>query len=266
MIRSDGLELSVARSAVERLYKARGSEPDPLAPGPGEVLEYVTEMQRADHALAHAIEASSTQPLSESEHEMLRRRRSTADAAVARQVLLLARRLDTRREDSLQTLHAIFKLGSAPVSALDGRLRGQLVTTTLFSPLDSFGRVMAGLYLPWLGKRFDAGSQTGDNVFKPGMRFWGHVYWPTYNGYRPYGRNLLTAFPFRTYTGPGALDPEVEVLKLNYDDPRNPGFVVRDVLDELVQVTGNYYLGKAYIRRSGDDYRLAAFFALQKES
>lgn len=265
MIRSDGLELSVARSAVERLYKVRGSEPDPLAPSPGEVLEYVKEMQRADQALGHAVEASSMRTLSGSEHEMLRRRRSTADAAVARQVLLLSRRLDTRREDSLKTLHAIFKLGSAPASALEGRFRGQLVTTTIFSPLDSFGRVMARLYIPWLGKRFDAGSQAGDNVFKPGMRFWGHVYWPRYNGYRPYGQSLLTAFPFHTSTGPGALDPEVEVLKLDYNDPRNPGFVVRDVLDELVQVTGNYYLGKAYIRRPGGRLRLAAFFALQKE-
>lgn len=265
MIRSDGLELSVARSAVDRLYKARGSEPDPLAPSPGEVLEYVTEMQRADQALAHAIEAADTRTLSEREHEMLGRRRSTAAAAVARQVLLLARRLDTRREASLQTLHSIFKLGSAPASALDGRFRGQLVTTTIFSPLDSFGRVMARLYIPWLGKRFDAASQTGDNFFKPGMRLWSHLYWPMYNGYRHYGRNLLTAFPFRTYTGPGVLDSEVEVLKLDYGDPRNPGFIVRDVLDELVQVTGNYYLGKAYIRKSGDDYRLVAFFALQKE-
>jgi len=265
MIRSGSLGLSVAKAAVGRLHAARSSEPDPLSPREGEVLAHVREMQRADQALQHALDALSMITLPLSEYDMLRRRRATTDASVARQVFLLSRRLDTKGEESLRELHAIFKMGSAPASPLDGRYRGQLVTTALFSPLDSFGRIMSRLYMPWLGKRFHAESQTGDNVFKEGMRFWGHVYWPRYNGYRPYGRDLLTAFPFLTSIGPGALDPDVQVLKLDYSDPRNPGFIVRDVLDELVQVTGNYYLGKAYIRRPGGTYRLAAFFALQKE-
>lgn len=264
-MRSDSLGLSVAKAAVERLSAARSSEPDPLSPGDGDVLAYVREMQQADQALQHALDAVSMSTLPLSEHDMLRRRRTTTDAAVARQVFLLSRRLDTRREASMRDLHAIFKMGSAPASPLDGRYRGQLVSTTIFAPLDSFGRIMSRLYMPWLGKRFHAESQTGDNVFKEGMRFWGHIYWPRYHGYRPYGRDLLTAFPFHTSTGPGALNPDVQVLKLDYSDPRNPGFIVRDVLDELVQVTGNYYLGKAYIRRRGGTYRLAAFFALQKE-
>jgi len=180
-------------------------------------------------------------------------------------VFLLARRLNTRREESLETLFSIFRLGTAPSDPLDGRFRGQLLTSTIVGPLDTFGRFMARLYIPWLGKRFDAGTQSGDNIFKGGMGLFGRLFWPTYGDYKPYEMDLLTAFPFHTSTGQGALDPGVEVLKLDYNDKQNPAFVVRDVLDELVQITGNYYLGKAYIRRGQGDYRLAAFFALQKE-
>jgi hypothetical protein len=265
MIRSDSIGLSAARVAVERLNAARGIEPDPLAPREGDVLAYFREMQQADQAIEHAFHEVRTGDLPPPEHAMLQRRRSSIDASVARQVFLLSRRLDTRHDESMRGLHAVFRMGSVPASPLEGRYRGQLVTTTVLSPLDSFGRIMSRLYMPWLGKRFHAESHTGDNVFKEGMRFWGHLYWPRYHGYRSYGRDMLTAFPFRTSIGPGVLDPDVQTLKLDYNDSRNPGFIVRDVLDELVQVTGNYYLGKAYIRRPGESYRLVAFFALQKE-
>jgi hypothetical protein len=40
---------------------------------------------------------------------------------------------------------------------------------------------------------------------------------------------------------------------------------VRSVLDEVVQLTGDYYLGKAYLWRAGE-YRLAGFFALRGEA
>lgn len=265
MMERENLGRSVARAAGERLQGARAIEPDPLWPQSGEVLEYIRALQGADQALARAEEAGSLGSLSRAEIEMLGRRRAAADSAVARQVMLLSRRLDSKREESLATLHAIFKLGSAPGVPMEGRFRGQLVTTTLFTPLDSFGRLASRLYMPWLGKRFHPESQVGDNVFKRGMRFWGHIFWPTYHDYRPYDHDLLTAFSFSTSVGPGALDTEMEVLRLDYSDPYNPGFIVRDVLDELVQMTGNYYLGKAYIRRHRGAYKLAAFFALQKE-
>jgi hypothetical protein len=52
------------------------------------------------------------------------------------------------------------------------------------------------------------------------------------------------------------------VLKLDYDDDSNPAFLIRTVLDELAQVSGDYYLGKAFLKvRWG--YKLAAFFALR---
>ena len=265
MMPSDNGRQLAARVAVGRLSAVRATEPDPLAPRAGAVMDFVSALQQVDQAIEHAQLAAHAGGLPPAEQEMLRRRRVSIDSSIARQVFLLSRRLDTRHNESLGGLHSIFRLGAAPAIPLEGRYRGQLVTTTLFPPLDSFGRVMSRLYIPWLGKRFHSESRSGDNLFSEGMRFWGRLYWPMYSGYRAYDRDLLTAFPFRTSVGPGVLDPDVQTLKLDYSLPGNPGFIVRDVLDELVQVTGNFYLGKAYIRRPGAAYRLAAFFALQKE-
>jgi hypothetical protein len=119
--------------------------------------------------------------------------------------------------------------------------------------------------MPWKGKRFRPQTSDGDNIFESGVRMVGRVLWPTFTGYRPYRRGLVTAFNFNTSVGPGVHNPELSTLKLDYGRADNPRFLVRSVLDELVQITGNYYLGKALLYGAGGKYRLAAFFALQKE-
>jgi hypothetical protein len=74
----------------------------------------------------------------------------------------------------------------------------------------------------------------------------------------------LLAFDFTTYSGMGIQDPEVSTLKLDYDLPTNPRFLVKTVLDEVTQITGNYYLGKAFLRGKDGGHKLAAFFALRR--
>ena len=74
---------------------------------------------------------------------------------------------------------------------------------------------------------------------------------------------FYVAFLFNTYLGPGVDDPELEVLKLDYDNDANPSFLIRTVLDELVQVSGDYYLGKAFMKMR-KVYKLVAFFALRR--
>jgi hypothetical protein len=172
--------------------------------------------------------------------------------------------MGSNRKEALETLDAIFKLGSVPEPPVNGLYRGQFSTSTILAPLDSFGRFVSRLYMPWQGKRFDARSSRGINVFSLSMVWVGRLYWPAYSGYRRYREGLVTGFQFRTYPGAGAQDPEITTLKLDYDLPANPHFIVRSVLDELVQVSGSYYPGKAYLRRGGS-YRLVAFFALQRE-
>lgn len=265
---------TVSHEAAGRFRAARQHEPHPLYARRDEVVRYVQMIQAADTALARAagiagagrsVAPHARHTLPPGELRMLRRRRASADAAVARQVLLAARRLPADHAESIETLNAIFMLGHAPEPPLDGVYSGQFVASVLFAPLDAFGRFAARLWMPWKGKRFDARAGCGDNIFESGVRIMGRLWWPAFSDYRPYRRGLVTAFKFTTYVGPGIRCPEVSSLKLDYDRPDNPRFLVRRVLDEVVQITGNYYLGRAFLRRPSGGYRLTAFFALQEE-
>ena len=77
---------------------------------------------------------------------------------------------------------------------------------------------------------------------------------------------FLTAFRFRTYTGPGKVDQDRETLKSDYDSADNPGLLIRDILDELVEIVPGAYLGKVLLRRGSADsprWKLVGYFALQ---
>ena len=258
------LTLSVARAAVARLQKARSDEPDPLHATQAEVVRYVTRLQQADLALAHAQDAATGSTLGAAEAELLARRRKSVDVAIATQGRLAARRIGTNAEASLATLEAIFKLGSVPEPDMDGSYQGDFLTSTLFGPLDSFGRFMARLWLPWRGKRFDAASSSGYNYLTPGGRRVGRIVWPGYRDWHRVNPSLYHALNFKTFTGPSLSDPNLTVLKLDYDLPENPGFLVRSVMDELVQVSHGYYLVKALLRINSK-YRLAGYFTLHNE-
>lgn len=260
------LSLSISKAAVVRLQKARDHEPDPLHATLPEVVRYVTGLQQADRALAYAQEAAGNSSLSLAEADLLARRRKSVDVAIARQATLAARRMGSDRKGSIATLNAIFKLGTVPEPPMNGPYRGDLLTTTFFGPLDSFGRLMARLWLPWKGKHLDSAASSGYNYLTPGGHIAATIVWPTYRRRSGTEHGLYRYFNFNTSTGLGVNDPNVTALKLDYHLPENPRFVVRSVLDELVQVSGGYYLGKAYLRTRRGNYRLAAFFTLQDES
>jgi hypothetical protein len=225
------------------------------------VAAYVRELQEIEADLDEVVRRSNGAP--KSELDALRLKKASANAAVERQALLAARRIGRDRTGTLATLNAIFKLGVAPTAPLDGRYRGTLLTPTMNPPVDTFGNFLARLWLPWMGKRFTAATSTGDNVFTPSAPRVGRLIWPFYSDYKPYKPGLSTAFLFNTYVGPGVEDPELSVLKLDYDNDANPSFLIRIVLDELVQVSGDYYLGKAFLKMK-KGYKLAAFFALRR--
>src|SRR5579859_763268 len=175
---------------------------------------------------------------------------------------LKATQLVTRdRRAGLARLNEIFAQGTLPSQPLDGRYRGTLLTTSLNPVWDAFNRAFFGLWLPWKGKVFNAAAQTGDNMFTNDGLWLSRLVFPGYQGYIADGAGRSRALTFRTYTGAGQDDPAVQVLKLDYNLEVNPSFVVRDVLDELVQVGEGYYLGKAHLHRPRG-WRCAAYFAL----
>lgn len=77
-----------------------------------------------------------------------------------------------------------------------------------------------------------------------------------------YGPATFLAFPFRTYMGPGKADPDRQVLKIDYNLRANPLLNVRRVLDELVQLSEGFYLGKAHFKWYLGRWQTLAFFSL----
>ncbi len=264
MLKTETAPYSALFDATSALKSARAMEPNPLHPEPGEVVNYVAALKQADVELARLLERPADL-LSLAEVEAVKRRRGSIDASIARQASLAGRRLGADRAGSIATLNYIFKMGSSPSPALDGRYRGELITPTMYPALDSFGRAVGRVWLPWMGKRFNHATSSGDNVFTPSARIVGRLFWPRFSDYSPYKPGLYTAFDFTTYEGPGLEDHEITTLKLDYGSRANPALLVRSIIDEVVQISGDYYLGKAFLKGRSGALRLAAFFALRRQ-
>ena len=145
-----------------------------------------------------------------------------------------------------------------------GRYEGELIAMSTGLLSDPFFEWLTRIYLPWLGKTFEASSETGDNVFVDNAwsKATGKLGWPEY---RVPGDDLpdtVQVFPFRTFPGRGIEDPDVEVLKLDYANSPNP-LPVRRIVDEIVELPGGYILGKAHMRGLRE-FRRVAFFGLFK--
>jgi hypothetical protein len=156
-----------------------------------------------------------------------------------------------------ETLDSMFRQGSLPSELLEGTYPGTLVTPTTWRLTDPLLRAVARAWMPWLGKRFYPATQTGDNLLVGSARMPARALWPSYRlQHTDDGR--YAAFRFRTYASPGTLDPDIQTLKIDYDSGDNPGFLIRNILDELVEVSPGSVLLR---RRSG--WRLVGYFSLR---
>jgi hypothetical protein len=217
-------------------------EPDPLEPQPEEVEEYVRALQG----------------LRRTEADLARR-------ASWNQIRLAGARAGTRPREALATLNLMFRLGTPPREPLAGPYDGILVSPCVWRPADRALGLLASAWMPWTGKRFDAEAQRGDNLLQPSARLPARALWPGYRFQEGPG-GLLAAFRFRTYTAAGMVDPDRETLKIDYDSDENPRLLIRDILDEVVEIVPGAYLGKVLIRRGDADsprWQLVGYFALQ---
>lgn len=179
--------------------------------------------------------------------------------------LLEAQRLVKReRARGLAMLNETFRAGVPPVQTLDGRYAGALVALDLAPGLTQLAGMISTWWMPWKGKTFDAACACGDNIFTRDSLTLARVYWPLYRGYRDDGPQTFRAFAFRTYLAPGRADPDRQVLKIDYNLDENPGGSIRRVLDELVQVADNDYLGKAHLKWWWGWWQLVAYFTLSQ--
>lgn len=169
---------------------------------------------------------------------------------------------DAARTWALSELNDMFRAGRAPDPLPQGLLKGRFITLSVWGPLDSVAHRIASLWMPWLGKSFDPAAMQGVNVLTKNARKPIRVLWP---GHVPQRElvDRLEAFPFRNRIAPGELDPDVDVLKIDYDFDANPDFLIRRILDELVEVEDGLYLGKILFRRSGS-WMPIGFFTLER--
>jgi hypothetical protein len=166
------------------------------------------------------------------------------------------------RAEGIAALNELFRTGRAPAKPLDGRYTGGLVALNIEPGITQLAQAIANMWLPWKGKRFDAATQTGDNILRRDSFALAHVIWPTYHHFEEDTPETYRAFTFRTYIGKGMFDPDLDVLKLDYDSPDNPGKDVRRVLDEVVELPDGVYLGKAHLHFFWGEWKTVAFFSL----
>jgi len=163
--------------------------------------------------------------------------------------------------ESRLALRSLFERGRPPARPLDGEYDGRLLLVTVRGPLGALARAWTRAWMPWKGKCFHAEAGLGDNRFSNDARLPIRLYWPFYRLTRPAGPDAFRAFTFSTRLAPSVVDPARIVMRIDYDLDENPRFWIRDVVDELVEVGTEEYLGEAQVRRGGT-WRTAAYFAL----
>jgi hypothetical protein len=179
-----------------------------------------------------------------------------------REVRAARSRLDHDRQNALEILERLFRLGTVP--APDGRYEGELVGLSTGLLSDPFFEWLTRIYLPWQGKTFDAANHTGDNVFSENVwsRGMSMLGWPEYRIPTGDPPGTVRVFPFKTRPAAGIENPGEQVLRIEYADSPNP-LPVRRMVDEVVELPGGYLLGKAHMRGLRE-LRRVCYFGLLK--
>ena len=168
------------------------------------------------------------------------------------------------RAQGLMALNKLFRSGTAPDPSPNGRYAGSFISIDIAPGLTQLAQRLAGAWMPWLGKTFNAAQQVGDNIFTEDSYPLARFFNPFYRGFMADGPDSYRAFSFRTYIASGLVDSDRRVLKIDYNLKENPTLTVRRVLDELVQLTENLDLGKAHLHWWWGRWQTVAYFTLTK--
>ena len=188
---------------------------------------------------------------------------NTSDVGAHADIRAARAMLRVERTRGLAALDELFCGGRAPNPPLHGRYRGQLIALDIAPGLTPLLSALATHWMPWQGKTFDAIAARGDNIFTRDSLALAHVFWPLYRGFTADGPGMYRAFSFRTTVGTGLIHPTLDVLKIDYDLRRNPRLSIRRVLDELVQLSAELYLGQALLHWWWGKWQRVAYFTLR---
>jgi hypothetical protein len=143
-----------------------------------------------------------------------------------------------------------FSAGTTPQTAPDGFYRGT-------------AHVLFDADVPWMGKSFAAADHLGFNIFTPAGGKLLKILAPFYKRYTVNEDGNTRAYYFRTRTEPGIKDPTLNVVKLDYSSRENP-FRIRIILDEIVEVAPEQFLGKIHVKVFPGYYSTIGYFGLKK--
>jgi hypothetical protein len=149
-----------------------------------------------------------------------------------------------------------------------GRRQREFMNGALPSePPDGFYRGSAYLLgnasVPWLGKSFEAGNSKGFNIFTPTGATLLKLLTPFYKLFRINADGNTDAYYFNTSTGPGFREKGIDTFKLDYDSPENP-FLIRIILDEIVEIAPQEFLGKVHVKVFPGYFATIGFFGLKR--
>ena len=168
----------------------------------------------------------------------------------------------SQRDPASAQLAELFGCGT-PSRGIDGPTDGILVAPLIHPLLDRFLRALTRHYMPWMGKSFDARGEVGFNRLVGSARFLGYVLWPRYRGRRV--AEGLQGFDFVNRIEAGESEPRVDVLVIDYAPvERNPGLIIRQIRDELVEIVPGAHLGRILYRTEGG-YANIGYFALRTQ-
>lgn len=117
--------------------------------------------------------------------------------------------------------------------------------------------------VPWLGKSFEAANNIGFNIFTPKGTSLLKVMTPFYKRFRKNADGNTDAYYFKTSTSRGFRDKDIDTFKLDYDSRENP-FLIRIILDEIVETAPEEYLGKVHMKVFPGYFATIGFFGLRK--
>jgi len=173
--------------------------------------------------------------------------------------------VQSNRAQGLAALNDLFRAGTVPAPRPNGRYAGELIALDIAPALTQFFQWLTNQWLPWNGKTFDVTHQRGDNIFTRDSYPLARLFNPLYRGFVNDSPKTYRGFAFHTYTAPGLFDTDRTVLKIDYNLQENPALTVQRVLDELVQLDDDLYLGKAHVRwwwSPEDSWQTVAYFSL----
>ncbi len=173
-----------------------------------------------------------------------------------------------QRAQGLAALNTLFRSGTVPEPSLNGGYAGKLIAIDIAPGLTHLFQSLLSTWMPWLGKTFNVTHQSGDNIFTQDSYPLARFFNPFYRGFVADEPGSYRGFAFQTYIAPGLVDPDRSVLKIDYNLKENPSLTVRRVLDELVQLADNIYLGKAHVHwwwRPAGGWQTVAYFTLSRD-